>query len=111
MFNAEQGNKVIFDQINHKNQVNLTNIQASYAKELANIQATYKNEMQANVTAQNLMQNYMAGIKGIQDSTTMNGPTKAANRAQFARLLKIGMNLSGGISNLNLSSYLNFGPL
>jgi len=100
MFNVQQQNKVLFDQLSQKNKIDVMNIQAAY-----------KNEMQANVTAQNLMQNYMAGIKGIQDSTTMSGPTKKINRAQFARLLKIGMKLSGGISNLNLSSYLNFGPL
>jgi len=97
MFNAQQQNKVIFDQLDQNNKI-----------EINRITAAYKNEMQANVSSQNLTQNLMSAMKGIQDNTTMSPATKQKNLDSFVRIYQIGMKLAGGISNLNLTSYLNF---
>jgi len=96
-FNAQSQNKVIYDQLDQTNKI-----------QLGNIQAAYKNEMQANVTASNLFNSTMNALSIIQKDTTMNADTKQRNIDQMVQMLKAGMNMSGAISNLNLGATLDF---
>ena len=89
------------------NQFAMQGLRGEQSKELADIEAGYKTLMQTNDSAGKLYQQTIDSIQRILTSDmTQEAKQSAVNSS--TQLLKGGMNVIGKVSNLDLTSLLNF---
>jgi hypothetical protein len=88
----------------------LQQLRGTQSETLANIEANYKMLMQSSASSAQLYQESMRNI-----STILNDPDTSVDQKQNAVnnqlvMLNSGMGIIGGISNLDLTGLLSFGP-
>ena len=90
------------------NRAILANLDANTRTQLADIEANYKNQLQASNSSAELQKQTFTNITNISSSNQMDQASKDAAVANQIRLLKTGLGVIGGISNLDLAPLLTF---
>lgn len=91
--------------------IQLQQIDASTRTSLANIEAGYKTLMQSSASAADIYKQITQNISSIMENKDMDASYKQSAIDNQLQLLQNGMQVQGAISNLRLSSLLNFGDL
>lgn len=107
-FNADAQNKASMFNTDEALKAGLATLDSQTKTNLADIEANYKNLMQANASASSLYSQVVQNLTNISNSTTMDQAAKNQATANQMSMLQSGMGVIGAISNLNLSSLLNF---
>jgi hypothetical protein len=84
------------------------NLDSGMKIQLATIEADYKTVMQTSATASEIYKQAMKNIADIAANKDMNAEAKAVATQNQFYALKSGLELSGAMANLDLSSLLNF---
>lgn len=77
-------------------------------QELAGIQGNYNQLLQTNTSASNLFNNVIAQIQQVQSNTNLSADQQQTAVNGLVSLLKSGLGLIGGVSNVNLQGLLDF---
>lgn len=80
------------------------------ALDVANVEANYKQLMQANASAAQIFSDVTKNISSIMESPDTTPEQKQAAVTKQNEILRAGLGIIGGISNLNLGDLLNFDP-
>lgn len=94
--------------IEAKNAELLQQMRGDQAEALANIEANYKTLMQTNDSAGKLYQQTQDAITNILNNDELDEPAKEAAINRQMELLQLGLNTIGKVSNLDLTSLLDF---
>lgn len=105
--NSEAANKAMLFNADAQNQFAMQGLRGEQSKELADIEASYKTLMQTNDSAGKLYQQTIDSIQRILTSD-MSQEAKQSAVNSSTQLLKGGMNIIGKVSNLDLTSLLDF---
>lgn len=89
-------------------QIDLQKIDATTRQNLANIEADYKTLLQTSANSQELFRETSKNIAAIQLNEKLDSAAKKTLVEEQEAMLKNAMSLQGALSNLNLSSLVNF---
>lgn len=105
--NQQAGNTALQFNAGSQNEFAMQGLRGEQSKELAGIEASYKTLMQTNDSAGKLYQQTIDSIQKILSSDMSQEAKQSAVNAS-TQLLKGGMNVIGKVSNLDLTSLLDF---
>jgi hypothetical protein len=107
-FGAGSENQVGLQKLQGSQSMDLATLQGQTQKDIANIEAQYKQLMQANDSTARFFSQITASIGDIFKEPNISTDGKKQLALQQINLLKNGLALIGGISNLDLKGLLNF---
>lgn len=94
---------------NQQNQALLANMDETTRQNIENTTANYQTLIQGNQSAASLYQQTLLNISNIQNNKDLTGAAKDAAIAQQQQYMLQGMDLIGGMDNIDMGGLLNFG--
>lgn len=91
--------------------VQLTQLESTNRLELANLESTNRLALQASVTAAELYKTASASMTALMSDPNTSPEQKQSSINKQLSLLKSGLALAGGISNVNLGGLLDFSDI
>lgn len=86
-------------------------LRGDQAAHVADIEAQYKTLMQTNASAASLFNEYQKNIASILDDPNTTAAQKQAAVEKMSQVLQASLTIMGGVSNLDLTSLLDFSNL